>query len=357
MFVRCPNACLARSARLSASHRIGVFGLLRNRWDAASRTHTKHYTRSTLFSSTRRHPPTIQSLAARERNICDDHNLFTTPFLDCSGVSERLNVLIEGESLLNDATGIVVFIVFRDAFVGAAESSPAQVLITAVRMSLGGEFSVSSAAAGEDPARREGGREGRGRRGVAQPSAFFSFFLSVARNLLLVWDQVSPPLISFYPSGGGNRNNPSDIQTHTALRYSWIWVSSKTVWSTIVLADEDNLWGRKPPLPTTSSPSYAPPTRVCSVLRLPLLHLIFFPDRPVSYCVFFCLLVRETGPLVGLVLGMFGSFLLGYIIDDAMTEITLTLIVCFSSFMISESTSVRRFVSCLFLFFSFVFLI
>lgn len=59
-----------------------------------------------------------------------------------TGVSERLNVLIEGESLLNDATGIVVFIVFRDAFVGAAESSPAQVLITAVRMSFGGKSIV-----------------------------------------------------------------------------------------------------------------------------------------------------------------------------------------------------------------------
>ncbi|CAN0374685.1 unnamed protein product, partial [Hapterophycus canaliculatus] len=103
-----------------------------------------------------------------------------------SGVSERLNVLIEGESLLNDATGIVVFIVFRDAFVGTADSSPAQVLQTAVRMSFG-------------------------------------------------------------------------------------------------------------------------------------------------------------GPLVGAVIGMFGSFLLGYIIDDAMTEITLTVIVCFSSFMISESTTVRCF--------------
>ncbi|CAN0042863.1 unnamed protein product [Scytosiphon promiscuus] len=100
------------------------------------------------------------------------------------GVSERLNVLIEGESLLNDATGIVVFIVFRDAYVGTAESSPSQVLTTAVRMALG-------------------------------------------------------------------------------------------------------------------------------------------------------------GPLVGAVIGMFGSFLLGYIIDDAMTEITLTVIVCFSSFMISESTTLH----------------
>ncbi|CAM9498813.1 unnamed protein product, partial [Ectocarpus sp. 12 AP-2014] len=100
------------------------------------------------------------------------------------GVSERLNVLIEGESLLNDATGIVVFIVFRDAFVGVADSSPAQVLVTAVRMSFG-------------------------------------------------------------------------------------------------------------------------------------------------------------GPMVGLALGMFGSFLLGYIIDDAMTEITVTVIVCFSSFIISEATALH----------------
>ncbi|CAN0467278.1 unnamed protein product, partial [Laminaria digitata] len=54
------------------------------------------------------------------------------------GVSERLAVLIEGESLLNDAAAIVVFIVFRDAFVGFRESSPLKVLETASRMSLGG---------------------------------------------------------------------------------------------------------------------------------------------------------------------------------------------------------------------------
>lgn len=56
-----------------------------------------------------------------------------------TGVSERLAVLIEGESLLNDAAAIVVFIVFRDAFVGYRDSSPLSVLETASRMSLGGE--------------------------------------------------------------------------------------------------------------------------------------------------------------------------------------------------------------------------
>lgn len=48
------------------------------------------------------------------------------------------------------------------------------------------------------------------------------------------------------------------------------------------------------------------------------------------------------GPVVGVVLGMLGSFSLGYIIDDGLTEITLTVIVCFSAFMISEATKVNH---------------
>ncbi|CAM9911883.1 unnamed protein product, partial [Chrysoparadoxa australica] len=55
------------------------------------------------------------------------------------GVSERLAVLIEGESLLNDGTAIVLFSVFRDALIGtAADSDPATVIKTAARLSLGG---------------------------------------------------------------------------------------------------------------------------------------------------------------------------------------------------------------------------
>lgn len=57
-------------------------------------------------------------------------------------------------------------------------------------------------------------------------------------------------------------------------------------------------------------------------------HFVFF------VCIF-------PGPVVGVVLGMLGSFSLGYIIDDALTEITLTVIVCFSAFMISEATKVN----------------
>lgn len=64
----------------------------------------------------------------------------STGFLLPVGVSERLAVLIEGESLLNDAAAIVVFIVFRDAMVGDGDSSPLSVLETAARMSLGGTY-------------------------------------------------------------------------------------------------------------------------------------------------------------------------------------------------------------------------
>lgn len=49
-------------------------------------------------------------------------------------------MLIEGESLLNDATATVMFIVFRDVLVGAKDSSAISVLNTAARMWLGGEY-------------------------------------------------------------------------------------------------------------------------------------------------------------------------------------------------------------------------
>lgn len=47
------------------------------------------------------------------------------------------------------------------------------------------------------------------------------------------------------------------------------------------------------------------------------------------------------GPLVGIVMGCVGTFALGYVIDDASTEITITIIVCFSAFLISEATNLR----------------
>ncbi|CAN0184843.1 unnamed protein product, partial [Hapterophycus canaliculatus] len=54
------------------------------------------------------------------------------------GVSERLAVLIEGESLLNDGTSIVVFSVFFDAATGAGSTSASFVVTQFVRLGLGG---------------------------------------------------------------------------------------------------------------------------------------------------------------------------------------------------------------------------
>lgn len=54
------------------------------------------------------------------------------------GVSERLAVLIEGESLLNDGTSIVVFSVFFNAASGQGSASLATVATQAVRLGLGG---------------------------------------------------------------------------------------------------------------------------------------------------------------------------------------------------------------------------
>ncbi|CAN0546028.1 unnamed protein product, partial [Ectocarpus sp. 8 AP-2014] len=54
------------------------------------------------------------------------------------GVSERLAVLIEGESLLNDGTSIVVFSVFFDASTGIGSTSVGHVVTQFVRLGLGG---------------------------------------------------------------------------------------------------------------------------------------------------------------------------------------------------------------------------
>ncbi|CAN0007156.1 unnamed protein product [Pylaiella littoralis] len=54
------------------------------------------------------------------------------------GVSERLAVLIEGESLLNDGTSIVVFSVFFNAATGEGSTSVGTVVTQFVRLGLGG---------------------------------------------------------------------------------------------------------------------------------------------------------------------------------------------------------------------------
>ena len=53
-------------------------------------------------------------------------------------MSERLAVLIEGESLLNDGTSIVVFSVFFDAASGKGSTSVSTVVTQFARLGLGG---------------------------------------------------------------------------------------------------------------------------------------------------------------------------------------------------------------------------
>ena len=112
-------------------------------------------------------------------------------------------------------------------------------------------------------------------------------------------------------------------------------VHARFLWEQIVMGwhkfpsvkglTRDNLCSFSPQIVTNGSIESAPfPLFTC----VPSSPLISPPSLPCP------------GPVVGVVLGMLGSFSLGYIIDDAMTEITLTVIVCFSAFMISEATEV-----------------
>lgn len=47
------------------------------------------------------------------------------------------------------------------------------------------------------------------------------------------------------------------------------------------------------------------------------------------------------GPVIGFLTGMLGSFAIGYILEDHLSEITLTVVVCFSSFLLAEATPIK----------------
>lgn len=80
----------------------------------------------------------VQSRSAGSRKAASPTSFLSTfPFQEL-GVSERLAVLIEGESLLNDGTSIVVFSVFFDAATGAGSTSASFVVTQFVRLGLGG---------------------------------------------------------------------------------------------------------------------------------------------------------------------------------------------------------------------------
>ena len=47
------------------------------------------------------------------------------------------------------------------------------------------------------------------------------------------------------------------------------------------------------------------------------------------------------GPLIGLFIGAFASYVLGFILNDPLSEITTTLIVGYGSFIVAESTGLH----------------
>lgn len=59
-------------------------------------------------------------------------------YLQELGVSERLAVLIEGESLVSDGTSVLVFSVFFNAATGQGSDSVRTVITQGLRLALGG---------------------------------------------------------------------------------------------------------------------------------------------------------------------------------------------------------------------------
>lgn len=47
------------------------------------------------------------------------------------------------------------------------------------------------------------------------------------------------------------------------------------------------------------------------------------------------------GPAIGAVVGLLGAFVLGYVINDALVEVSLTLLLAFATFALCESTTIK----------------
>lgn len=47
------------------------------------------------------------------------------------------------------------------------------------------------------------------------------------------------------------------------------------------------------------------------------------------------------GPALGIVIGLLGSFVMGFIINDVVTEVSLTLLLSYGSFALAESTDLK----------------
>lgn len=47
------------------------------------------------------------------------------------------------------------------------------------------------------------------------------------------------------------------------------------------------------------------------------------------------------GPAIGAVIGVGGAFILGYVINDALIEVSLTIILAYSTFALCEATAIK----------------
>lgn len=47
------------------------------------------------------------------------------------------------------------------------------------------------------------------------------------------------------------------------------------------------------------------------------------------------------GPAIGAIIGLIGAFVLGYVINDALVEVSLTLLLAFATFALCEDTDVK----------------
>lgn len=52
------------------------------------------------------------------------------------------------------------------------------------------------------------------------------------------------------------------------------------------------------------------------------------------------------GPAIGASIGLAGAFVLGYVINDALVEVSLTVLLAFSTFALCEATRVKVITSC-----------
>ncbi|CAN0216155.1 unnamed protein product, partial [Discosporangium mesarthrocarpum] len=64
-------------------------------------------------------------------------------------------------------------------------------------------------------------------------------------------------------------------------------------------------------------------------------------ERTVGEIIDFGARLALGGPAIGIALGVIASLVLGFVVNDALTEITLTVVMAFSTFALCESTKIK----------------